>query len=127
VIAVVLSGSLDDGAAGMRFVKERGGAAVVQDPRDALYPAMPSNAMAATDVNAVAPAGELGEVFGTLLEKPLDKRLAVEADGLWTAPELAERAEGDPSGLTCPEWRPVGARGGDAGPVRLPHRPRVLP
>jgi two-component system chemotaxis response regulator CheB len=102
VIAVVLSGSLDDGAAGMRFVKERGGAAVVQDPRDARYPAMPSNAMAATDVNAVAPAGELGEVFGTLLENPLDKRLAVEADGLWTAPELEERAEGDPSGLTCP-------------------------
>jgi two-component system, chemotaxis family, protein-glutamate methylesterase/glutaminase len=27
----------------------------------------------------------------------------VEPDGLWTAPELEERAEGDPSGLTCPE------------------------
>ena len=103
VVAMVLSGTLDDGAAGARFVKERGGAVLAQDPTDALYPAMPSNAIAATDTNETAPADRLAGVLCHLLEHRLDKSRVDEAEGLWEAPELEERAEGDPSGLTCPE------------------------
>jgi two-component system chemotaxis response regulator CheB len=103
VIAVILSGALDDGAAGMRFVKERGGAAVVQDPDDALYGAMPTNATAATDVDRVAPIDAMSGVLCELLDRPFDASQQEEADRVWTAAELEERAEGDPSGLTCPE------------------------
>jgi two-component system chemotaxis response regulator CheB len=74
VIAIVLSGSLDDGAAGTRFVKERGGAAVVQEPDDALYPAMPKNTMAVTEVDRVTPVAQMPEVLSELLEEGLDRR-----------------------------------------------------
>src|SRR5262245_36988791 len=43
-IGVVLSGSLDDGTAGLRAIKEKGGYALVQDPSDAPHRDMPTSA-----------------------------------------------------------------------------------
>jgi two-component system chemotaxis response regulator CheB len=43
---VVLSGTLDDGTVGLHCIGEAGGATLVQDPDDAMYPAMPANAIA---------------------------------------------------------------------------------
>jgi two-component system chemotaxis response regulator CheB len=46
VVAVVLTGRLSDGAAGVRAVKRAGGRVLAQDPTDAAAAAMPSAALA---------------------------------------------------------------------------------
>jgi two-component system chemotaxis response regulator CheB len=61
VIAVVLTGSNHDGAAGARRVKERGGRVFVEDPATAHSSAMPASAIAAGPVDAVLPLSRLCE------------------------------------------------------------------
>ena len=65
VIAVVLSGMLNDGAAGAFAVKERGGVVIVQDPRTALHSSMPENALRAVQVDYCVP---LAEIAGLLVK-----------------------------------------------------------
>src|SRR3954469_21403256 len=55
VIAVILSGSLDDGAGGAFAVKTRGGVVVVQDPKEAAVPDMPCATMRAVKVDHCVP------------------------------------------------------------------------
>jgi two-component system chemotaxis response regulator CheB len=47
VVGVVLSGAGSDGAIGLEIIKQHGGHALVEDPRDATSPSMPAAAIAA--------------------------------------------------------------------------------
>jgi two-component system chemotaxis response regulator CheB len=98
VVAVVLTGNLDDGTAGLAAVKRHGGVAVVQDPAEADYPGMPASAVRNVDVDYVLPLGEIPDVLVGLCD-----RLAAEA-----APPAAEDAAAGGAGA-------AGSAGGAAG------------
>ena len=55
VIGVVLIRMLDDGTAGLRVIKQCGGVAIVQDPREAIAPSMPSSALKYVDADHCLP------------------------------------------------------------------------
>jgi two-component system chemotaxis response regulator CheB len=60
VIGVVLTGALDDGAAGLFAIKSRGGIVMVQDPADAQYPSMPLTALRNMEVDHCLPVPKIG-------------------------------------------------------------------
>jgi two-component system, chemotaxis family, protein-glutamate methylesterase/glutaminase len=60
VVAVVLSGMLDDGAVGAARVANAGGSVLVQEPDDAAFASMPRAARRAVPDAVVAPTDQLG-------------------------------------------------------------------
>jgi two-component system chemotaxis response regulator CheB len=111
VIGVVLSGALDDGAAGLDAVKRGGGLAVVHDPDDAAFPSMPAAALERVEPDRVARAEELS---ATLLELSaiseataprLPAEVPLETVEEAPVPEDARRSDelGPPSEFTCPD------------------------
>jgi two-component system, chemotaxis family, protein-glutamate methylesterase/glutaminase len=109
-VGVVLSGSRDDGAAGLATIAARGGTTLVQDPADALYPWMPRSAIAHTQPDTIAPAAKLGGLIGgiTAMDLPntpppaddslLDAEVAMSGLAPITTDELAVSA----AGYGCP-------------------------
>lgn len=70
VIGIVLTGALDDGTAGLQTIKQRGGIAVVQDPKDALIPSMPESALEFVDVDYCLPLAKIGPMLARLAREP---------------------------------------------------------
>ena len=68
VVAVVLSGTLDDGAVGAALVDRAGGRVLVQDPADAQWPSMPRAALATVATATTGSAARLGGLVTDAVE-----------------------------------------------------------
>lgn len=68
VVSVLLSGTLDDGAAGTAIVRAAGGVTIVQDPAEADFPDMPRNAIATGEVAAVLPVSAIAAAIRAAVE-----------------------------------------------------------
>jgi two-component system chemotaxis response regulator CheB len=119
VVGVVLTGSLDDGTAGLWMIKQRGGTAIVQDPLDAEVPSMPENALREVEVDYTVPVSKIAELL-VRLSKERAANIAevnMETDEK-TAVEISIAAEesafernimkfGELSPYTCPDCHGV--------------------
>ena len=66
VVGVLLSGAGDDGVTDLIHVKAGEGLVLVQDPREAKMPSMPSSAMLRDHVDYAAPLADLASVLTRL-------------------------------------------------------------
>jgi two-component system, chemotaxis family, protein-glutamate methylesterase/glutaminase len=112
VIGVVLSGSLDDGAAGLAAIQARGGACLVQDPDEAMFPSMPLAAAAAAPEAKVLPVAELAIAIVDLAGQPISTEpdppspdLVAETDLAEHGRRLAGTQPGAPIPIGCPDCR----------------------
>lgn len=108
VIAVVLTGNLDDGTAGLAVVKRHRGTAVVQDPTEADYPGMPKSAIASVAVDHVLPLAEIAPLLVDMVGQPLHHvEMPLKEDTMGIKETLEQgvdpEGKGVPSALTCPE------------------------
>ena len=113
VVGVVLTGSLDDGTAGLLAVKRRGGIAVVQDPDEALYSGMPRNALENVNVDYTLPLAAIGALLARLAREPAaeeggypvpeDMEMEAKLTEMDMATMNGSRRAGKPSPFSCPE------------------------
>lgn len=68
-IGVLLTGSLDDGVAGLWQIRRRGGSAMVQHPDEALYPSMPQSALNAVMVDHSLPLAGIADKLVQLVSR----------------------------------------------------------
>jgi two-component system chemotaxis response regulator CheB len=67
-MGVILTGLLDDGAAGMTAIKRSGGITVVQDPNEADHPDMPLSVLSNIDVDYVESLANMGRLFDKIIK-----------------------------------------------------------
>ena len=110
VVGVVLSGTLDDGTAGLVAVKRRGGVAIVQNPDEALYSGMPRSAIENVNVDHILPISQIAPVLVELAYKPVEEEavssdMEIESDMAQLDLEAMQKSDrpGTPSPFSCPD------------------------
>jgi two-component system chemotaxis response regulator CheB len=115
VIGVVLTGYLDDGTSGLWSVQRMGGLSIVQEPRDAEQPSMPTNALEFVAADYIVPLAQLGGLLERLTQEraPAKTRLpAAELDLLKIELTIAKQGNAFEMGIidkgqltpfTCPD------------------------
>ena len=118
-IGVLLSGLLDDGSTGLFAIKQRGGLAIVQDPKDAYFNEMPLRALAYAAPQYVLSSDDIApnlvsfvttEQDGTdMPQRKSRKHEALESDVTEGNIGVAyfDEGEGIPSVFACPECHGV--------------------
>jgi two-component system CheB/CheR fusion protein len=89
-VCIVMSGTGSDGAVGLTRVKEKGGIAIAQSPKDAAYDGMPLAAVATGMVDFVLPASGMGRCLLELWDNARQIRLPHEE----AAGDFAEEPRG---------------------------------
>ncbi|HTZ12310.1 MAG TPA: chemotaxis protein CheB [Mycobacterium sp.] len=112
-VGVLLSGVLDDGTLGLATIRSRGGTTIAQTPQEALFTAMPLNAIEAGVIDHVVSAVEVGGLLKQLAgrgfkerEMEPDARMELEnriAMARRFSTEIDPEPLGAPSGYTCPD------------------------
>jgi two-component system chemotaxis response regulator CheB len=72
VVGVILSGSLNDGVAGLLAIRSAGGLAVVQDPEGAAFAAMPRNAREIAGADYTLPLEAIPTALVQLARQPVE-------------------------------------------------------
>src|SRR5262245_33761662 len=96
LIAGVLSGTLDDGTAGIATVRSKGGVTVAQQPSDAIAPDMPSSAIENVGIDYVLPAPDIARLPGGFVAGTV--RRTTTAATAWDEADAST-----PVDLVCPE------------------------
>jgi two-component system chemotaxis response regulator CheB len=128
VVGIILSGGLDDGAAGLWAIKTRGGVAIAQDPEEAPHSSMPESAMRQTRVDYCLPAADIAPTLARLAVEPAaDPAAYPMLEGLNTETRIAMEDKAIPAGLvglgepslfTCPECHGILLRMKTGGGLR---------
>jgi len=112
-VGVLLSGVLYDGVLGLDAIRSRGGTTIVQQPAEAMYPAMPLNALQAGVAEHEASAHDMGRLLMKLADRELkesdmerDANMELEnriAMGRRFSTSFNTESLGPPSGYVCPD------------------------
>ena len=129
VIGVVLSGNLDDGAAGSIEIHKGGGIVIAQDPEEAVYPSMPKSVIDLGMADHIVRLDQIAPLLAELSSKAVDEEEEImpspydeqdsmddgsepAATGPESDPQVGQgfgaahamrREVDDASGYTCPE------------------------